>query len=178
MLTACDDGEPSATESTRRKAFSFDAISKTQWLSLRRWVSKKRTPSLSLVTKFTYIQGCHKDIKSKGNFMTVDGSAALIIPYFSFYWGIVEGTRWHYISSQWHCQYILTIQIWSSTFKETSQFWVVFGFPHETFPWFVENTIYISCNSQNLNEASKLMLNLLCISLQSYCNQLPLHKNK
>lgn len=35
MLTACDDGEPSATESTRRKAFSFDAISKMQRLSLR-----------------------------------------------------------------------------------------------------------------------------------------------
>ena len=35
MLTACDDGEPSATESTRRKAFSFEVISKMQRLSLR-----------------------------------------------------------------------------------------------------------------------------------------------
>ena len=26
MLTACDDGDPSATESTRRKAFNLDEV--------------------------------------------------------------------------------------------------------------------------------------------------------
>ena len=30
ILTACDDGDPSATESTRRKAFNLDEISENK----------------------------------------------------------------------------------------------------------------------------------------------------
>ena len=30
MLTACDDGDPSATESTRRKAFNLDELPETK----------------------------------------------------------------------------------------------------------------------------------------------------
>ena len=34
LLTACDDGDPSATESTLRKAFSFVEISETKIIQM------------------------------------------------------------------------------------------------------------------------------------------------
>ena len=57
FLTACDDGDPSATESTRRKASSFDEISgnhKNTHVSLHLCTNKNITSIWILFGQHSY----------------------------------------------------------------------------------------------------------------------------
>ena len=52
----------------RFRKLTFRALALHQSLVSEGELAKKMSQSLSLAHRFTHIQGCHKDVKSKGNF--------------------------------------------------------------------------------------------------------------